>query len=339
MFNLRDEASPLALLLPIILIRRPKIALFRQEGPWLRIIVYFSLAIVSGHCGTSRHTGTLFLKGKKDEGKRYILKYRIFLFVSKLRNMVRLIPELNEIDTSCEYRIDQRINTDFVEVSKHLARYRFEDNFVGPSKSPKLAARTSKSPAALLIMFKFSTMSFLVEYFIEYFESLTRWKFLLRQDKIVQKKILNVNIFELTAAFAFSIYLEINSRQHRMLFDVIDDDLSLVLPKTSLYNILFVHTVGYFTLDHFQGETSEAVVIDQSKPISAEYHENSKQVVSKSLAKIKNIDEISLTTAHFTKACKCEVQLMSTLTEFREEDSHEREDWSWNRQRSLDIKA
>ncbi|KYN32519.1 hypothetical protein ALC56_13377 [Trachymyrmex septentrionalis] len=103
---------------------------FNVLGGW-RIIVYFSLAIVSGHCGTSRHTGTLFLKGKKNEGKRYVLKYRIFLFL---------------------------------------------DNFVG----------------------------------------LTRWKFLLRGDKIVRKKILNINIFELTAAIAFSIYLEINSRRHRM---------------------------------------------------------------------------------------------------------------------------
>lgn len=44
-------------------------------------------------------------------------------------------------------------------------------------------------------------------------------------------------------------------------------------------------------------------------------------------------------TSRFTKACKCEIQLMSTLTEFREEDSHDERDIPWNRQRSLDIKA
>ncbi|KYN15640.1 Phosphatase and actin regulator 1 [Trachymyrmex cornetzi] len=113
--------------------------------------------------------------------------------------------------------------------------------------SPKLVAGTSKIPAALLIMLEFPMiiinlkdiynmfMSLLVEYFIKYFENLTRWKFLLRGDKIVRKKILNTNIFELTA-------------------------LVLVLHST----------VGHFTLDHFQGETSEAVVIDQSRPVSAE---------------------------------------------------------------------
>ncbi|KYQ51377.1 hypothetical protein ALC60_09543 [Trachymyrmex zeteki] len=181
---------------------------------------------------------------------------------TKLRNMVRLIPELNEIDTSCEYRTDQRT---ILLKYKHLARYKFEDNFVGLSKAPKSVARTSKISAALLIMLEFPI-----------------WKFLSRRDKIVRKKILNTNIFELTAAFASPVHLEINSRRHRMLFNVIDDGLSLVLPKTSQMDFCYL------------------------------------------FKEIKNIDEISLTRAHFTKACKCEVQLMSTLTEFREEDSHER---------------
>jgi len=47
----------------------------------------------------------------------------------------------------------------------------------------------------------------------------------------------------------------------------------------------------------------------------------------------------SLLITRFTKACKCEIQLMSTLTEFREEDSCDERDIPWNRQRSLDFKA
>ncbi|KYM96652.1 hypothetical protein ALC62_12699 [Cyphomyrmex costatus] len=200
------EAAVLAAAVAVEASRATKFPGHESRGG-LRIIVYFSLAIVSGHCGTSRHTGTLFLKGcsaekkffkffsgKKDEGKRYTLKgiENFFVFFTKLRNMLRLIPELNGIDTSCEYRIDSRCNTSFLEAS--------------------------------------------------------------------QSTIILINIFGLTATFAFPVYLEINLRRRRMLFDLVDGSLSLVLPKTSRYKPLIISPLD------LQGETSEAVVIDQSKP-------------------------------------------------------------------------